>query len=115
MKINDYQSQAMTTELMERADELIAHDPALVAKLLGLVGEAGEVAEKFKKLIRDKEGVISATDKGEIAKELGDVLWYVSALSHYLGFTMEEVAQMNLDKLSSRKKRGIQRGNGDNR
>lgn len=115
MKLNDYQNQAITTELMQRADELIAHDPALVAKLLGLVGEAGEVSEKFKKIIRDHEGRITDEDKREIAKELGDVLWYVSAVASYLGFSLQEVAEMNLEKLFSRRDRGTSRGSGDNR
>jgi NTP pyrophosphatase (non-canonical NTP hydrolase) len=77
---------------------------------LGMVGESGEVAEKLKKWIRD-----SRLEKGEVAKELGDVLWYVARLSAAMGFTLEEIGTMNLDKLASRKKRGKLSGEGDNR
>ncbi len=82
---------------------------------LGLAGEAGEVAEKFKKIIRDKEGVVSKEDKEEIKKELGDVLWYVSQISAELDFPLEEVADKNLKKLFSRKERKKLKGDGDNR
>ncbi|MDO8265915.1 MAG: nucleoside triphosphate pyrophosphohydrolase family protein [Candidatus Saccharibacteria bacterium] len=115
MNLNDYQKQAMTTELMKRSDKLSAHDPAFVAKILGLVGEAGEVAEKFKKIVRDKGGEITSQDRTDIQKELGDVLWYVSALAEYLDLTLEEVAEKNLEKLFSRRDRGVQKGSGDNR
>lgn len=115
MTLDEYQTQAITTELMTRADQLSANDPAFVAKILGLVGEAGEVAEKFKKIIRDKNGMISEQDKLEIAKELGDVLWYISTVAHYLGLSLEEVATTNLEKLFSRRERGVARGGGDNR
>jgi len=115
MTFNEYQKQAIQTELMKRDKGASANDLALIAKLLGLVGEAGEVSEKFKKLIRDKKGEITTVDKQEIAKELGDVLWYLSALADYLGITLEEVAQGNLEKVFSRKKRGVSGGSGDNR
>ena len=115
MTLNDYQKQAATFELMKRDGVLSASDPAHVAKLLGLVGEAGEVAEKYKKIIRDKNGVMSDDDKAEIIKELGDVLWYIAALAGYLEVDLEEVAARNLTKLGSRKARGAQHGNGDNR
>lgn len=115
MTFDEYQKKAIQTELMEKSDELSANDPAFVAKLLGLVGEAGEVSEKFKKIIRDKNGVITDVDKTEIAKELGDVLWYVSALAEYLGISLEDVAQKNIEKVFSRKKRGMSQGSGDNR
>jgi NTP pyrophosphatase (non-canonical NTP hydrolase) len=115
MKMDDYQKQALTTELMSRNGSVNANDPAFIAKLLGLVGEAGEVAEKFKKIIRDKQGEISTTDKDEIVKELGDVLWYISVMADYLGVRLETVAETNLSKLSDRASRGASRGSGDNR
>ena len=115
MNFNDYQKSAMTTELMKRSKDLSAHDPAFVAKILGLVGEAGEVAEKFKKIVRDKNGVVSEDDKADIEKELGDVLWYISAVSDYLGLKLDDVANKNLEKLFSRRDRGMQKGSGDNR
>ncbi len=82
---------------------------------LGLVGEAGEVAEKIKKVLRDSEGVISEEKKSEIAKEMGDVLWYLSQLSAELGLSLEEVASLNLEKLKMRQERGKLSGSGDNR
>jgi len=89
--------------------------PAILHQVFGLVGESGEVAEKFKKLIRDKNGQMLPEDKEEIIKELGDVLWYVNSLSILLGSSLEAVAQKNLDKVLSRKERGATQGSGDNR
>ena len=82
---------------------------------LGLAGESGEVAEKIKKLIRDKKGKISAPDKQELAKELGDVLWYLANLATEFGLSLEQIAQKNLIKLNSRKRRNQLHGQGDNR
>ncbi len=115
MTFDEYQKQAITTELMKPSKLVDANDPAMVAKILGLVGEAGEAAEKYKKIVRDKGGKFSEDDKKEFIKELGDVLWYVSVLANYLGAPLSEVAAVNLDKLSSRKVRGVSRGSGDNR
>lgn len=120
MNFNDitfdqYQKIAITTELMQRSDVINANDPAFVAKLLGLSGEAGEVAEKFKKIIRDRGGIITSSDIQDIVKELGDVLWYISAVADYLGVSLEKVASENLNKVLSRKARGQSRGSGDNR
>lgn len=74
---------------------------------LGLVGESGEVAEKVKKLLRDDEGKVTLEKREEIKKELGDVLWYLTALSREFGFTLEEVARANIEKLTSRKERAV--------
>lgn len=82
---------------------------------LGLAEEAGEVAGKFAKAVRDNAGVIDEKRKQEIVKELGDVLWFVAELCTSLGVTLEDVAQKNLDKLASRKERGVIHGSGDNR
>lgn len=82
---------------------------------LGLTGETGEIAEKIKKVIRDKEGIIDNETKLEISKELGDVLWYLSQLSTELNISLDEIAQKNIEKLQSRKKRGVIHGKGDNR
>lgn len=83
--------------------------------VLGMNGEAGEVAEKFKKIMRDKGGVFTQEDEDEILKEIGDVLWYTAALAAEMGYSLEEVAVRNLAKLNSRKARGVLNGSGDNR
>tara|TARA_A200000113_G_scaffold159744_1_gene144485 strand:- start:475 stop:819 length:345 start_codon:yes stop_codon:yes gene_type:complete len=83
--------------------------------VMGLCGEAGEVSEKFKKLLRDSGGNMTEEFKQEVAKELGDVLWYINALSKKLDISLEEVAQANINKIESRRARNVQHGNGDNR
>mgnify|MGYP000311183050 CR=1 FL=1 len=89
------------------------HDYLL--QVLGICGEAGEIAEKMKKIVRDKEGKISEEDRKEILKEAGDVLWYISRLAQSLNSSIEEVAQINMEKVKSRKDRGAIQGEGDNR
>ena len=113
MKLEDYSQQAITTLLGDH--DTLDMDATLISQVFGLMGESGEVAEKFKKLIRDKQGKISDEDKQEIIKELGDILWYINSVSHLLGSNLEEVAQKNLDKVLSRKERGKIQGSGDNR
>ena len=82
---------------------------------LGLVGEAGEVAEKVKKVIRDKKGIFDEESKNVIKKELGDVLWYLSNLCDEFNFSFEEVAIQNLEKLNLRASKGKISGSGDDR
>lgn len=113
MEIKDYATQAHSTLLGSHGIKDI--DATLLAQVLGLVGESGEIAEKFKKIIRDKEGVLTPEDKKEIVKELGDILWYVNAVAILLDSSLEEVAKMNLEKVLSRKERGVTKGSGDNR
>jgi NTP pyrophosphatase (non-canonical NTP hydrolase) len=84
---------------------------AIVYPALGMMGEAGEVSEKIKKYLRgDRE-----LDRPELLKEIGDVLWYVTALADDLGYTLEDVATANVAKLSDRRDRGVVKGSGDNR
>ena len=109
MELNEYQKRALSTAIYPLDSEIIY--PAL-----GLCGEAGEVAEKIKKVIRDKGGDFSdPITINEIAKELGDVLWYLSAIANDLGLDLNTVAHMNLDKLQRRRKKKTLNGNGDNR
>jgi NTP pyrophosphatase (non-canonical NTP hydrolase) len=110
MTLEEYQKQALTTVLSSDNE---FRD--LLHWVLGINGEAGEIAEKVKKIIRDKDGKVSDADKAELAKEVGDVLWYLAVFAHHLGVPLEEIAQQNLDKLQSRKARGVLGGSGDNR
>jgi NTP pyrophosphatase (non-canonical NTP hydrolase) len=82
---------------------------------LGLAGEAGEVAEHAKKAIRDDDSVVSGERRDAMAKELGDVLWYVAQLASELELDLDAIAQTNLDKLLSRQRRGVLSGSGDER
>lgn len=82
---------------------------------LGLSGEAGEVSEKIKKVIRDKGGVIDDETRLSLAKELGDVLWYVAQMATELGLSLDAVAAGNIEKLASRQQRNQIHGSGDNR
>lgn len=114
MNFNEYQERAKTTDVFTEKPTTL-NEPAFVAKLLGLNGETGEVSEKFKKIIRDKGGIISEEDKIEIKKELGDVLWYLALISDYMDISLEDVAKSNIEKLASRKNRNQLHGSGDNR
>ena len=109
MNFKEYQKKSRKTAIYPNADN------NFIYPTLGLVGEAGEVAEKIKKVIRDKEGVLDDEKRKEIEKELGDVLWYVSQLATELDLSLEEVAEKNIEKLYSRMDRGKLKGNGDNR
>ena len=86
--------------------------PAISYVALGLAGEAGEVADKVKKLIRDGD---TPELRAAIKKEVGDVLWYWTRMCRELGIEPEAIAQENVDKLQSRKDRGVLQGSGDNR
>jgi NTP pyrophosphatase (non-canonical NTP hydrolase) len=86
-------------------------DTRLIENTLGLVGEAGEVAEKIKKYLRDNTKV----SQKEIIKELGDVVFYATALSNYFYSNLSEVMQTNMDKLNDRARRDVIKGSGDNR
>jgi len=83
----------------------------LIENTLGLVGEAGEVAEKMKKLVRDS----SRFTNEEIMKELGDVVFYATALGNIYGRGLQEILELNIQKLDDRQKRNKLRGSGDNR
>lgn len=113
MNFNEYQKRAAEFDLFEKTDNL--KSPAFVEKVLGLAGEAGETADKIKKLIRDKSGEADAEDVDSIKKELGDVLWYIANIARYLEVSLEDVAQTNIEKLSSRKARQKLHGSGDER
>jgi NTP pyrophosphatase (non-canonical NTP hydrolase) len=110
MTFDEYQKQALTTALT--SDDAFKD---MMHWVLGLNGEAGEVAEKLKKIIRDKQGILSEADKQELAKELGDVLWYIAVFAHDLGVPLEDIAATNVKKLADRQQRNVIKGSGDNR
>ena len=124
-KLDDYQTAALKYDtfvgyqdgLMKysRDGVMFATETGLIEKVMGLPGEAGETIDKFKKIIRDKNGMISLSDKEEIKKELGDVLWYVTMIAEYLEIPLSEVANANLEKLESRYVRNKLHGSGDTR
>jgi NTP pyrophosphatase (non-canonical NTP hydrolase) len=109
LSANDYQTGALRTAIYPNQGQ------NFIYPTLGLVGEAGEVAEKAKKIIRDGDGTLTEETRNKMALELSDVCWYLAVLAHELGYTLEEIMQMNLDKLASRQQRGVLSGNGDNR
>ena len=82
---------------------------------LGLAGEVGEFCNKLKKVMRDKDGWVDEAFRDDAAKELGDILWYLAECASVLGLDLAQIAKKNLDKLASRKERGVITGSGDNR
>ena len=106
------------------ASEFAFYPGMLIYPAMGLAGEAGEVVEKVKKLVRDDEmpldegfntSEIDAEKRMAIAYELGDVMFYVAMIADDIDYTLSEIAEMNLQKLADRKERGHLRGSGDNR
>ena len=108
MTFDDYQKFTDETDVYPKKENNFVYT-------LGLVGEAGEVAEKVKKIIRDDGGIMNSDTKSDIVRELGDVLWYITRFAKMLGFSLEQVAAMNIEKLQSRKDRNKLHGAGDNR
>lgn len=108
MELNDYQEAALKTAIYPE-------DMGIVYPALGLSGETGEVADKIKKCIRDNDGVFDEAERKAVAKEMGDVLWYLAAWSRDIDISLEEIARMNLEKVMSRQLRGKLHGQGDER
>ena len=109
MNFEEYQKKSRKTALYPDAGS------NFIYPTLGLAGEAGEVAEKIKKVLRDDGGEVLPEKKNEIEKELGDVLWYVAQIASELGLELDVVAEKNIEKLYSRMERGKLQGSGDNR
>jgi NTP pyrophosphatase (non-canonical NTP hydrolase) len=108
MDFNDYQQKSCSTAMYPDGK-------AIEYLTLGLCSEAGEVAGKLKKVIRDDNSDISTEKRFEIASELGDVLWYISQLALELNIPLDVIAHENIAKLADRKARGAIKGSGDNR
>lgn len=113
MELNELQKRALKYDLGKNEGRVMS--AAFLEKAFGLAGEAGEVMEKLKKIIRDDGGNLSDETKLGVVKELGDTLWYVAVLAEYLGVELQTVAEINLKKLESRYNRGKLTGSGDER
>jgi NTP pyrophosphatase (non-canonical NTP hydrolase) len=109
MILNDYQTAALRTAGPKTKRNELFH------LLLGLSGEAGEIAEKAKKIVRDEDSDFSKWDREDIVKELGDVMWHVAVLADYFDISLDEVGEKNIAKLADRQKRNMIRGSGDDR
>lgn len=104
MNFKEYQELAKTTAIYPESAKISY-------PCIGLAGEVGEICEKVKKHIRDGK----VLDTEDLKKELGDVLWYLSAIASDLGIDLEDVATTNYEKLKSRQERNVIKGSGDNR
>lgn len=110
MQLNEYQRQANTFAIKNDDSQI---DTTIMA--LGIAGEAGEVVDKWKKILAYHNGKVTDEDKAELAKEIGDTLWYLATFAERLELPLDEIAQQNITKLADRKQRNVVRGTGDNR
>lgn len=108
MQANDYQTKTLSTAIYPEAGT--GKDIELYYLAMGLTSEAGEVAGKIKKLLRD--GVIN---QGDLAYEIGDCCWYIARLADAIGYSFEDILEINYSKLTKRKANNTLSGNGDNR
>lgn len=106
MTFNEYQKEAFKSSFYEGD---------LSYKALAINGEAGELAEHVKKMLRDDDGILTNIRREALKKELGDILWYMSMMAKELGISFDDIAVSNLVKIRDRKERGVLRGSGDNR
>lgn len=106
MTLDEYQQTALSTAIYP-------HDHQTSYLALALCGEAGELADKVKKVIRDKNGQFYQPDIHAIANELGDVMWYAANLAHVLGYKLSDIARLNNEKINGRLERGTLHGEGD--
>lgn len=110
MNFNQYQEEVKRTAITK-----LTGIAEVSYSVLGICGESGEVAEKIKKIIRDKDSIISEEDRVLLLKEAGDILWYISKFLSDIGWTLEEAILTNVEKIRDRETRGVLQGNGDNR
>ncbi len=113
MDLDKYQKNIIKYDTFGQSKDL--NSPEFIEKVLGLAGEAGEVTDKVKKIIRDKGGRANSEDITAISKELGDVLWYVASIARCLDLPLSKIASGNIDKLEDRYKRNKIHGSGDER
>ncbi len=122
INFDEYQKQSSSTAIyLTKVLEKHPNLPDEIKKYMGLaytangLGEVGEVQGKIKKILRDNGGTITNEHKTEIKKEIGDCLWYLAAMCNELEISLQDAAEENLEKLLSRKERGVLTGSGDNR
>lgn len=113
LSFGDYETASGRTELAIRRP--VPGSEKVIYNALALAGEAGEIAGKVSKLLRDNDGLISDWDREDLLKESGDALWHLTRFIVALGGDFETVAENNLAKLRSRQERGVLGGSGDNR
>lgn len=106
--LDHYQQKATKTAIYGAGNKI-------TYPILGLLGEAGEIANKYKKVLRDNNGELTEEKRDTLLDELGDVLWYCAALANDLETTLSDVANRNIEKLQARAERGTIQGSGDNR
>jgi len=111
VNLNEYQDESRDTAVYPGIDTY----GGLIYAVLGLNGEAGEIAEQVKKSLRDDDGILTRERHDALVKELGDVLWYLAAVATELQIDLNDVASENLIKLRSRKERNLIHGAGDDR
>lgn len=111
MTLNEYQKIAVSTAIYREQGTLLGK----MYCALKMNGEAGEVAEKVAKALRDNNGHFTLDRKDAIAQEMGDVLWYIAALAREFDFSLEHIAMLNIEKLKKRKENNTLHGDGDNR
>lgn len=109
MSFEEYQNKAWDTAIYPNKGTNIYYPT------LGLIGEAGEIANKIKKIMRDDDGILTIEKRNELIAEMGDVLWYLAALATELKTSLNTIAYQNLDKLNNRAKNGTIKGEGDSR
>ena len=117
MNFTEYQESTARTAMYSGSQSKRDLNPiaGLIYTTLGLAGEAGEIANKVKKVIRDDNCILSEQVRQKIADEIGDVAWYMSQLSTELNKALDDIAAANIAKLTSRLERGTIAGSGDNR
>jgi NTP pyrophosphatase (non-canonical NTP hydrolase) len=109
MELSEYQAMSRATAVYPNAGD------DLLYPTLGLCGEAGEVAEKIKKMVRDDAGVLTDERRAALSKELGDVLWYLAQIATEADLELDAIAEANIEKLGSRQRRNVLQGSGDDR
>lgn len=122
MEFEKYQDEASLTAQYPKikvhiphVEGELVHNTRWIYPLLGLMGEAGELTEKLKKILRNQNGIVRNEDKEEIGKEIGDILWYLAEISTCLELDLGVLAEQNLKKLQSRVDRDVIKSKGDNR